>query len=110
MTVNKYFSGELGVGRASEQTLVESNIIEMIQFSGHNFLYIPRTLFNPDNFYNEVPNSKYEDYHTIEMYITNVTDFAGQGDLLSKFGLEVDDTVESAFSKSLELLIRRKEI
>jgi len=99
MTVNNYFAGTYGVGSANEQDLVESNIIEMIQMAGYDFFYIPRTLFNPDDFFNEVPNSRFEAYHTLEMYIGNVTDFNGQGDLMSKFGLMVEDKIELICSR-----------
>ena len=94
MSTNKYFQAGKGPGTNSEQKLVESNIIEMIQMAGMDFYYIPRTLFNEDKFYQEVPNSQFNDYHILEMYVTNVTDFGGQGDFMSKFGLQVNDTVE----------------
>jgi hypothetical protein len=100
MTTNSYFqnSGQ-GVGSNSERDLVESNIIEMIQLAGHDCFYIPRTIFNPDHFYHEVPSDKFETYSRIEMYVTNVTDFGGQGDYMSKFGLKVEDTVELVCSR-----------
>jgi len=92
MTVNKYFNSE--EGSVEEQDIAESNIIELIQMSGHDVLYIPRSLFAQDKFFQEVPNDKFEDYHTIEMYLNNVTDFGGQGDYMSKFGIEVEDKAE----------------
>jgi len=99
MVTNNYFQSGKGPGAKSEQDLAESNIVELIQLAGMDFYYIPRTIFNPDKFYQEVPNSKFEDYHVLEMYLTNVTDFGGQGDFMSKFGLQVNDTVDLVCSR-----------
>lgn len=99
MTTNKYFNNGQGVGTTSEQDLVESLIQEMIQMSGHDFYYIPRSLFVEDKLFQEVPTEKYENYYEIEMYVENVTDFGGQGELFSKFGLEIDDTVNLVCSR-----------
>jgi len=94
MTVNSFFNNGLGVGTASEQDLAESLIIELIQMSGHNFLFIPRDRFLEDKLFQEIPTEKYSSYKQLEMYIANVTDLGGQGEIFSKFGLEVDDTVD----------------
>ena len=94
MPVNPYFHDDIGYGVESERNLAEDLIIEMIELSGHICYYIPRTLFVEDKFYSEVTTDKFEDGYPIEMYINNVSDFDGQGDFLSKFGLTVDDTVE----------------
>ena len=99
MAVNEYFQNGVGPGTSSEQDLVESNIIEMIQMAGHDCYYIPRSMFSEDDFFQESPADKFEDYYLIEMYVNNVTDFGGQGDFLSKFGLNVDDTVEFICSR-----------
>lgn len=99
MPVNPYFHDNKGYGAASERTLAEDLIIEMIQLSGHVCYYIPRTLFAEDKFYSEVPSEKFEEYYPIEMYINNVTDFGGRGDYLSTFGMNVEDTVEFVMSR-----------
>lgn len=99
MVVNKYFQSGKGQGTKNEQDLVENNIVETIQICGHECFYIPRTLFAEDKFYKEVPSEKFSDYSMIEMYVQNITDFGGQGDFLSKFGLNVQDTVEFLCSR-----------
>lgn len=100
MTINKYFQTGNSQGTSSEQDLAESNLIEMIQAMGFEFKYIPRTLFNQDEFFREDPNGKFESYHTIEMYMNEPLNFGGQGDLFSKFGLD--------FTQQLSLVVSRK--
>lgn len=98
MTTNKYFqSGDNQV--SEEQDIVESNIIEMIQMSGYDCFYIPRTMFSSDTFYHEAPADKFEKSYEIEMYVNNVTDFGGNGDLNTMFGIQIDDTVEFVVSR-----------
>lgn len=100
MATNSYFQTGQGPGAQSEQSLVESNIIEMIQMAGHDCIYIKKAMFNPDYFYKETPSEKYEDYYTIEMYINSVSDFGGpQADYMSKFGLQVNDTADFVVSR-----------
>lgn len=99
MATNSYFNSGQGPGTSSEQDLSESNIIELIQMAGHNVYYIPRSLFVQDKFFNEVTQDKFENFYLIEAYLNNVTDFGGQGDYMSKFGIVVEDTVEWLISR-----------
>jgi hypothetical protein len=88
MATNAYFNN-FSYGR--EQDLVEDLTIEAIKIYGHNLKYLPRTLVNVDNAFGEDPASKFEEAIDIEMYIKNVEGFEGEGDLLSRFGLEIRD-------------------
>jgi hypothetical protein len=88
MATNAYFNN-FSYGR--EQDLVEDLTIEAIKIYGHNLKYLPRTLVNVDNAFGEDPASKFEEAVDIEMYIKNVEGFEGEGDLLSRFGLEIRD-------------------
>ena len=98
--INTYFQQGQGPGSESEQDLVESNIIEMIQMAGHLCYYIPGSMFNPDSFYKEVPSERFERFYQLEMYISSVSDFGGpQADYMSKFGLQMNDTAEFVFSR-----------
>jgi hypothetical protein len=49
--------------------------------------YIPRTLFAKDEILGEDRLSKFKSAYPIEMYFDNVTDYAGQGNFIQKFGL-----------------------
>ena len=99
MSTNQYFQNGQGPGQKSEQDVTESIIIEMIQMAGTDFYFIPRTLVNVDNLFNEDPMSKFDGFAKIEMYPINYQDFGGQGHLLGKFGLDVADTLELVVSK-----------
>lgn len=74
----------------SEQMLYEDLLIESLRMYGQDVLYIPRETITPDEILNE-EYSKYERAYMIEMYIANTDGFGGEGNLYSKFGLEIRD-------------------
>jgi len=76
-----------------EQDLVEDLTIEAIKIYGHNVKYMPRTKVNVDHLFGEDDLSKFDEAIDIEMYIKNVEGFEGEGDLLSRFGLEIRDQI-----------------
>ena len=90
MATNFYFSNFTNSG---EQNLIEDLIIESIRVYGHDLWYIPRTLVAKDELLNEDDLSTFTRAFMIEAYIKNVDSFGGDGDLLSKFGLRISDTV-----------------
>ena len=90
MATNKYFNN-FSYGR--EQDLVEDLTIEAIKIYGHNVKYLPRTRVNTDNLFGEDTLSTFDEGIDIEMYIKNTEGFEGEGDLLSRFGLEIRDSV-----------------
>ena len=55
--------------------------------------YIPRKLNNYDAVYGADDQSSYENAYPIEMYIKNIDGFQGDGNFMSKFGLEIRDRV-----------------
>jgi hypothetical protein len=88
MATNVYFN-HFSYGR--EQDLIEDLTIESIKVYGHNVKYIPRTIVARDNLYGEDSLSTFNDAADVEMYIKNVEGFDGEGDLLSRFGLQIRD-------------------
>ena len=60
---------------------------------GHDLYYLPRTRIEDDSIYGEESYSEFNSQYFVEMYIKNVEGFAGQGDFLSKFNLEIRDQV-----------------
>jgi hypothetical protein len=90
MSTNAYFNN-FAYGR--EQDLVEDLTIEAIKIYGHNVKYMPRTLVNVDHLFGEDVLSKFDEAINVEMYIKNVEGFEGEGDLLSRFGLEIRDQI-----------------
>ena len=83
----------------SEQNLYEDLVIESLKIFGQDVYYIPRTLVNRDDILNEDPASKFDDAYLIEAYLENVDGFEGQGDLFSKFGLEIRDEATFVISR-----------
>lgn len=73
----------------NEQSLIENLVVEAIKFHAHDILYLPRTGVNEDAIFNEYEFSKFQENYPIEIYIENVGSYEGQGDFLSKFGLEI---------------------
>lgn len=94
MSKNPYFNHQ-----QSEKSLVEDLTIESIKIHGYDMVYIPRTLVGEDNIFGEDAISKFTDGNVIEMYIDNIDGFQGEGDFLSKFGLEIRDSVDLIVSK-----------
>ena len=98
-TVNHYFQSGIPIGRASEQNLYEDLIIECLQIYGFELYYIPRTSFNEDRILVEDPLNHYENAYPIEMYLENTNGFEGEGDLLTRFGVELRDTASFVVSR-----------
>ena len=90
MTTNKYFNN-FTYGR--EQDTQDDLIVESIKIYGQDVKYMPRTLVKEDDLFGEDILSKFETAVYLEMYIKNTTGFEGEGDFLSKFGLEIRDQV-----------------
>ena len=75
----------------AEQHLYEDLIIEQLSIYGQEVFYIPRTLVKEDELFGEDTLSKFDDSYLIEMYFENVDGFEGEADIMSKFGLQIDD-------------------
>jgi hypothetical protein len=98
-TVNQYFQTGLTPGNTSEQNLYEDLIIESLQIYGYEVYYLPRTPQNYDPILTEDPLNKYENAYPLEMYMENFEGFQGDGELLTKFGLEIRDTANFIVSR-----------
>ena len=110
MATNSYFRT---FDAKNEQELLHSLVTESIQIYGHDVSYIPRTLVNTDTVLGEDSISEYKDAYSVEMYIKSVDGFEGEGDLISKFGLEVRDQIVFSLARrawqGLDLGVRPKE-
>ena len=87
MPTNPYFQNSATISR-SEQDLINALTVESIQIHGSDFLYMPRKIVDADALFGEDPTSEYKKAFEIEMYIETPTDYAGEGEFLSKFGFE----------------------
>lgn len=86
---------------ASEQDLLESLIIESIKIYGNDVYYIPRKLNNYDQVYGADDQSSYEQAILMEMYIKSYDGFKGDGNFMSKFGIEIRDQVIFSMSQRI---------
>ena len=77
----------------SEQTLYENLVIESLKIYGQDVYYLPRKFVNEDLLYGEDTISEFNQAHLIEMYVKSVDGFEGEGDFVSRFGLEIRDQV-----------------
>ena len=91
MATNQYFN--LHGTNTPEQRLIENLSIEAIKTFGIDVYYCPRTLNDEDTLMGEDNTASYNSAHTIEMYIKSVDGFEGDGDFISKFGLQIKDQV-----------------
>tara|TARA_R110000868_G_scaffold308586_1_gene570062 strand:- start:1250 stop:1876 length:627 start_codon:yes stop_codon:yes gene_type:complete len=55
--------------------------------------YVPRVIKNKDEIYGADDISEYNRAYPVELYIKSVDGFAGDGNFMSKFGLEIRDQV-----------------
>ena len=94
MPRNTYFSQ----GTTPERRLYEDITIEALKIYGHDVYYIPRTIVNTNAIFNEDALSKFGEAFQIEMYVENTDGFEGDGDLLSKFGVEIRDQMTLVLS------------
>ena len=78
---------------SQEQLLIENLIVESIKIYGQDVLYVPRRIANKDEIFGDDASSYYDTSYLIEMYIKSVDGFSGDGDLFSKFNLEIRDRV-----------------
>ena len=99
MATNFYFQSGIPGGRSSEQLLMEDIIIECLRIYGLDTYYIPRSTVNEDDILGEDVLNKYSSAYPLEMYMQNVTGFEGDGDLMSKFGVEIRDTATFIVSR-----------
>lgn len=98
MARNTYFNQYTAV--ASEQTLLEDLIIESIRIYGINAYYLPRTHVNLDTLYSEDASMKFDDAIELELFVKSYDGFMGQQDFLSKFGLQVDQSITFTTSRT----------
>jgi hypothetical protein len=91
LATNFYFNN---FQSAQEQELIENLVIESIKIYGHDIKYVQRIVQDKDKIYGEDrQTSKYTSAFDVEMYITSVDGFEGDGNFLSKFNLEIRDQI-----------------
>jgi len=87
MATNPYITK----GYRPEQNLYEDIVIESLQFYGQDVYYLPREIITQDQIFADEVESRFSEAYKVEMYIENIEGFDGEGDLFTKFGVEIRD-------------------
>jgi hypothetical protein len=102
MSTNFYFNNFPSSQITQEQLLVEDLVIESMQIHGMDVYYLPRTIRSGneiDYLFGEDTLKEYKSAYSLEMYLENVTGMDGEGDFISKFGLEIRDEISMLVSR-----------
>ena len=86
-------------GSPQEQKFIENLIVETIEIYGQDIYYVPRTIVNRDTVLGEDADSQFDSAKAIRAYVNNVEGWEGQGELLSKFGVRIEDKTTFIFSR-----------
>jgi len=87
MARNIYFTDKV----KSEHELYENIVIESLKIYGQDVYYVPRDLVNEDTVFGDDAESSFNSAYKVEMYLDNVEGFEGEGDLFTRFGVEIRD-------------------
>lgn len=83
-----------------EQLLVEDLVIEALKIYSMDVYYLPKESRDQiDRLMGEEQLRSFGSAYTIEMYVENVSGMEGEGDLISKFGLEIRDEMTVLVSR-----------
>jgi len=100
VSTNFYFHNFPAGQITQEQLLVEDLVIEAMQIHGMDVYYLPRSGDeNRDFLFGDDSLKVYKRAYPIEMYLENVTGMDGEGDFISKFGLEIRDEISMLVSR-----------
>jgi hypothetical protein len=95
VATSKYFRPDV----KSEQNLIEDLIIETLKIYGQDVYYLPRDIVDKDPIFADDVPSRFNSSYRIEMYIENPDGYDGDGDIFSKFGVELRDSVVMIVSR-----------
>lgn len=99
MATNHYFN-PFPKNITSEQLLIEDLVIESMKIYGMDVFYLPRSSRDQVDFlFGEDTLKQYVSAFPVEMYLENVSGMDGEGDFISKFGLEIRDEVSMLVSR-----------
>ena len=86
-------------GSAQEQKFMENLVVESIEIYGQNIYYVPRDIVNRDTIFEEDSDGRFSSARAIRAYVNNAEGWEGQGELLSKFGVRIEDKTTFIFSR-----------
>lgn len=95
----------------NEQNLIDDLVIESIRIYGVDVIYIKRSFGAIDSVFNEDDLPLYDETFEFEAYVKNVDGFEGEGDFLSKFGLQIRDQVTfTVANRTFERFVTREVV
>lgn len=86
-------------GANSEQGLVQDLINEHIRMFGVEIYYLPRKYLTEKTIIKEIIQSKFDRAFPLEAYVVNYDGYANNSDMLTKFGLSINDELTLIVSK-----------
>ena len=95
MAVNPYIRSNV----RAEQNLYENLVLESIKIHGQEVYYIPRDIVNENEIFRDDVPSRFNSSYKVEMFIDNIEGFDGEGDLFTKFGVEIRDEATFVVSR-----------
>ena len=108
MATNVFFNN---YAQIQEQTLIDDLVIESIKQYGVDVIYITRAIKGRDNIFNEDDFPEYNETFEFEAYVKNMEGFEGEGDFLSKFGLQIRDQLTlTVANRTFERFVTREVV
>lgn len=96
MATNKIINS---YGYGGEVDMFHDLVTEMIESFGIDVVYITRQIGEIDEVFNEARLSVFDVAADIDMYVKTADSFGGEGDFLSKFGLQINDQITFTVGK-----------
>jgi hypothetical protein len=97
MATSVYFNN---YNSKAEQRVIEDIIVESIKIMGFDGYYLPNDNDEArDLLYGEDPIKKFNSAFPVELYLSDVMDYRGEGEFFSKFGLEIKNNINVILSK-----------
>lgn len=108
MATNSFFSN---YNFFNEQQLIDDLVIESIQLYGVDTYYVSRLSTSFDHILNEDSLTIFDAAYHVDLYVKSVDGFQGDGDFLSKFGLQIRDTATFTIAyRTFERFVTRENV
>ena len=108
MATNSFFSN---YSYFNEQQLIDDLVIESIQLYGVDTYYVSCLSTSFDHILNEDSLMVFDAAYHIDLYVKSVDGFQGDGDFLSKFGLQIRDTATFTIAyRTFEKFVTRIDV
>lgn len=96
MASNPYYNF---YNQSNEQDLMEDLIVESIRQYGHDVFYLPRDINILEELMTEPITQSFNHALGVEVFVQSWDHYGGEGQLLSKFGLEIRDQMKFIVTK-----------